>query len=129
MDTAYRYHDLFAAFLQRRLEQTNPDLLPELHRRAASAQASPEQAIHHLLAAKQWDEAANRIEQLGRVEISRRFVRRGLIDFILALPESVRRTRPWLYLILGIYYAGRGSMELAEDDVAAGTRPVSSGGR
>ena len=115
VDTAYRYHDLFAAFLQRRLEQSSPDLLPELHRRAAAAQASPEQAIHHLLAARQWDEAANRIERLGRVEVSRRFVRRVLTDFILALPESVRRTRPWLYLILGVYYAGRGAMEPAED--------------
>ena len=45
VDTAYRYHDLFATFLQRRLEQANPELLPELHRRAAAALATPEQAI------------------------------------------------------------------------------------
>ena len=34
VDSSYRYHDLFAAFLQRRLAQSSPDVLPELHRRA-----------------------------------------------------------------------------------------------
>ncbi len=114
LDTAYRYHDLFAAFLQRRLQQIHPELLQALHRRAAAAQASPEQAIRHLLAAELWDDAADRIEQLGRAEISRRFVRRGVIEFIQALPESMQRTRPWLCLVLGIYYVGRGTTEQAE---------------
>ena len=114
VDTAYRYHDLFAAFLQRRLEQSQPDLLPELHQRAAAAQASREQAIHHLLAAHQWEAAADQIEQQGRAEISRRFVRRRLADWILALPESVRQMRPWLYLVLGVYWVGRGTTEQAE---------------
>ena len=33
--TWYRYHHLFAGFLQERLRRERPDLTPELHRRAA----------------------------------------------------------------------------------------------
>ena len=113
VNSAYRYHDLFAAFLQRRLEQSQPDLLPELHRRAAAAEPTSEQAIYHLLAAKQWDDAADHIEQMGRLEVSRRFVPRRVIDFILALPEAVRETRPWLALILGVYYSSHNAREQA----------------
>jgi LuxR family maltose regulon positive regulatory protein len=56
----YRFHHLFGRLLLHELEQTDPDLVPELHRRAATwhrrAGAIPE-SIHHALAASDIDEA------------------------------------------------------------------------
>ena len=51
----YRYHALFAEAICSRLEATNPDLIPVLHRRASRWYADHdfvEQAIHHALAAQ-----------------------------------------------------------------------------
>ena len=50
----YRYHHPFQAFLRARVNDLQPDLAPELHRRAASAwieAGEPGQAVEHFLAA------------------------------------------------------------------------------
>ncbi len=62
----YRYHALFAEFLHQRLEQTHADLVPTLHYRASLWYAKhdrPTQAIVHALRAKEWQWAADLIEQ------------------------------------------------------------------
>jgi LuxR family maltose regulon positive regulatory protein len=49
----YRYHHLFADLLLHELRHTEPDVVPELHRRAASwhrARGLVSEAIHHALA-------------------------------------------------------------------------------
>ena len=49
----YRYHHLFGDVLQARLLDEQPDLVPELHRRAAEWYASEgeaEEAIRHAIA-------------------------------------------------------------------------------
>jgi LuxR family maltose regulon positive regulatory protein len=62
----YRYHALFAEFLRQRLEQTYADLVPTLHYRASLWYAKHDhttQAIVHALRAKEWQWAADLIEQ------------------------------------------------------------------
>jgi LuxR family maltose regulon positive regulatory protein len=62
----YRYHALFAEFLRQRLEQTHADLVPTLHYRASLWYAKHDrttQAIVHALRAKEWQWAADLIEQ------------------------------------------------------------------
>ncbi len=62
----YRYHALFAEFLRQRLEQTHADLVPTLHYRASlwyTKHDRPTQAIVHALRAKEWQWAADLIEQ------------------------------------------------------------------
>ena len=64
----YRYHHLFADVLRKLLDQTEPDQVPELHRRAscwfAENRLVPE-AIAHALAAGDAMRAADLIEQAG----------------------------------------------------------------
>lgn len=62
----YRYHHLFAALLQGRLRQTQPDMLPHLHHRAAvwyAAHDDVETAVEHALAAADNDLAARLLDE------------------------------------------------------------------
>jgi ATP/maltotriose-dependent transcriptional regulator MalT len=63
-ERTFRYHALFAAFLQQMLAREAPERLPELHRRAAEAQVDPAQAIAHYLAAGCWANAAGVVERV-----------------------------------------------------------------
>jgi LuxR family maltose regulon positive regulatory protein len=57
----YRYHHLFRDLLQRELEESEPDLVPVLHRRAAAwyeAHLDPEPALFHAHAAGDVDDEA-----------------------------------------------------------------------
>jgi LuxR family maltose regulon positive regulatory protein len=50
----FRYHHLFAQMLRSQLVRTEPEIVPDLHRRASAwhrAEGSPEEAIRHALAA------------------------------------------------------------------------------
>lgn len=60
----YRYHHLFADLLQHRLQQTQPECLPDLHRRASAwyeSQRHWSAAIDHALAAGDVERAAQLI--------------------------------------------------------------------
>ncbi len=64
----YRYHHLFADLLKARLKQAEPGLGAQLHLRAAewyAGQGLPLDAIHHALAAADYERAAGLIEQYG----------------------------------------------------------------
>jgi LuxR family maltose regulon positive regulatory protein len=57
----YRYHHLFGELLRHELERSDPELVPELHRRASlwySEAGAPSPAIRHALAAGEHDAAA-----------------------------------------------------------------------
>ena len=96
----YRFHPLFAEFLQDRLERQEAYDLASLHRRAAAWYAEhgllPE-AVQHSFAAGDADQAANLIEAqckelIGRGELT------TLMRWIEALPEEVIKARPQLGL-------------------------------
>lgn len=99
---AYRFHDLFAAFLRGRLAEESPDHARELHRRAAEAATDASQAIAHYCAAEYWEEAARVIEERGG-EFARQGMYRRLHDWIAALPTGMRDNRPRLLLLSGAY--------------------------
>ncbi|HYN90079.1 MAG TPA: hypothetical protein VER55_16210, partial [Ardenticatenaceae bacterium] len=64
----YRYHRLFADVLRERLQQTEPEQLAELHRRAGAWYARREmaaEAIDHLLAGGDFAGAARLVERAG----------------------------------------------------------------
>ncbi|MCQ3973771.1 MAG: hypothetical protein DPW09_10035 [Anaerolineae bacterium] len=97
----YRYHPLFADFLRAQLRLSQPELEPELHGRAAAwfvEQGLMDQAIGHALAAQNFEQAANLIEQV-MVEIL--WLRGELITFLnwlTALPDHWMSARPRLLL-------------------------------
>jgi LuxR family maltose regulon positive regulatory protein len=100
----YRYHGLFADFLRARLHQTQPDQVPELHRRASAwyeHNGHMTEAIDHALSAEDFERAAHLIEQAAEPILMRSEVATFLC-WVEALPDEVVRARPRLY----VYYAG-----------------------
>lgn len=91
----YRYHDLFAEFLRHKLQQVWPQLLPDLHLRAARAQSDPSKAVGHYLAAERWSEAAELIMQIGAEMFTRGYID-TLSRWINTLPAPVRESHPQL---------------------------------
>jgi LuxR family maltose regulon positive regulatory protein len=90
----YRYHQLFGELLLAELERREPELLSELHARAAAwceANGMPEVAIDHAQAAGDHDRVARLVATLtqpayaaGRVSTARRWLRwfedQGLVE-------------------------------------------------
>lgn len=101
--TWYRYHPLFADTLRHHLQRTQPDLVPELHRRASvwyEQQGFVAEAVRHALSAKDVDRAALLIEHIAKTMLGHGEIitLRGWME---ALPAEMVRGRPWL----GLTYA------------------------
>jgi LuxR family maltose regulon positive regulatory protein len=107
----YRYHALFAQFLQRQLLHKQPERLRELHRRAAEAQVLPARKVHHYLVAELWDDAVGLIEDVGREQLQQGFVHVPA-HWIEALP-IVQQQRPWMRLLVATMRVQRGQMSSA----------------
>jgi len=127
----YRYHQLFADVLRARLLQEQPELLPELHRRASvwcEDHDLADSAIRHAFAAGDVDRAAALIE--GQVPVVRRHRQEGKAQsWLNALPDETIQNRP----LLGVLSAGlllvAGDLEgvagrLDEAERALGTPPT-----
>src|SRR5207248_2909572 len=94
----YRYHHLFADAVRHGLWQREPDLLPELHRRASAwfeEQGLVPEAIDHALAAGAFEHAARQIEQVAWT-LSAQGVAQTVRTWLEALPDHVLRMRPRL---------------------------------
>lgn len=101
----YRYHHLFADVLKSHLEQAEPELLPELHRRASAwyqHQGVLTEAVQHALLARDGELAARLMDQTaffaslmaqGRPQL--------LLEWFRALPDLLVRAQP----LLCIYHA------------------------
>jgi LuxR family maltose regulon positive regulatory protein len=100
-EPVYRYHDLFAEFLQSRLRHTYPlATWRTLHLRAALAEGHPARRMHHLLQAEAWEEAAHFLLDIGT-----RYIEHGggdvVYGWIMALPDAILEQYPRLRLWLG----------------------------
>jgi LuxR family maltose regulon positive regulatory protein len=99
----YRYHSLFADFLQAHLQRTAPEQLPKLHRRAAAwyqGHGLPTEAINHALLAGDFDKAARLLEAVAEATLMRSEITTYL-RWVEALPDELIRARP----ILSLYHA------------------------
>lgn len=106
-EDTFRYHALFAEFLQVRLRRQMPENYHELHRRAAECEALPGRAIGHYLAAELWEPAAQVVERVGDQTIGE-----GVFDevrgWIETIPMSVRELHPRLIYLLGVCHLYKG---------------------
>ena len=98
----YRYHHLFAAHLQRRLERQSPCRKAELHRAASawfSAHAHLDEAVSHALAAGDTERAIELVERdaMWLVQQSAMSTLRVLVQ---RLPPEKLRDRPALQLAI-----------------------------
>ena len=112
----YRYHPLFAETLCTRLQQSSPDLLPVLHRRASAwhqEQGTLVDAVRHALAAADPEQAAYLVEAGYK-----RLVMRGelvtLHRWLDALPAGLVQARPRLCLASALALAYSGQREQVE---------------
>jgi LuxR family maltose regulon positive regulatory protein len=94
----YRYHRLFADLLLQQLQQTQPDLVPTLHRRASAwheHNGPIGAAIDHALSAGDSQLAVRLVEQAAEATFMRSEIA-TFLKWVAALPEDVVRTRPRL---------------------------------
>jgi len=109
----YRYHHLFADLLRRKLEQTHPALIKDLHRRAAQWFERNNfllDAIRHWIAADELAHVAKLVERAlgetwGTVEA------RILMRRVESLPESMLAEHPSLSAFLGWSWIWLGSRQ------------------
>ncbi len=100
----YRYHDLFAEMLHGQLQLQFPHLIPDLHRRAAAwyrRQNALAEAVRHLLAIEDWEDAASLIEDVGLRELAESGEDSRLLRWLQQLPETVvQRHKTLLFVYL-----------------------------
>jgi LuxR family transcriptional regulator, maltose regulon positive regulatory protein len=126
----WRYHQLFADLLRVRLQQHQPERVPELHRAAAAwceAQRLVDDAIRHALAAGDAVWAARLIEQhfdamLWRSEDP------TLRRWLQALPAALVGSRPRLCLIQAIAAIAVGQLEAGQSLLADAEGALAGGG-
>ena len=135
----YRYHHLFHELLTAELDRREPELIPELHRRAASwceANGLPESAIDHAQAAGDTDRVARLVWKLalpaygaGRVDTTRRWF--GWFEYqgLLGRYPEVAVLGAWLQALVGEPVAAERWADAAEHGPAAGTLPDGSTGQ
>ena len=75
----YRYHHLFTEFLNQRLRETQPDVIPELHLRASrwfEAEGLTDEAITQAISADDYERAVILIEQVAAsLVVTKGFIR------------------------------------------------------
>ncbi len=114
----YRYHHLFAQLLRHQLETNHgAEEVTRLHLRASrwyEDNKLPDDAVHHALAARDWDRGMNLI---GAESESR--LKRGewntLLSWFQAMPDEILRARPRLYSQYGNVLVTAGRLEAAEN--------------
>jgi LuxR family maltose regulon positive regulatory protein len=97
----FRYHHLFSQFLQKRLGDTDPSLVPALHHRASQwfhAQGMLEDAMFHAFASQEFryaatilDEACNDLFYQGQLP--------SLMNWVKQIPERILNEYPKIQLI------------------------------
>jgi LuxR family maltose regulon positive regulatory protein len=112
----YRYHHLFADMLRNRLVQIHPDIIPELHKRAAAwceQNQLIEQAIEHTFAVKGYDQVVRLLRQnYFQLMVASKF---SLIrDWVNSFPDDFIRGNPWLSLNYAWFLWNRGNRDAAE---------------
>lgn len=108
----YRFHALFAGFLQRELKKQDQTHYHILHLRASGLENTPGRAVEHLIAARQWQSAACQIEGDGEA-----FLEQGLQETVLgwihALPGDLVQQRYHLLFLKGLSELLKGDLEPA----------------
>src|SRR6266516_1584046 len=112
----YRYHNLFSDALRSRLMQTQPKLVPELHRRASMWYEQHRlfnEAVQHALKAPDFELAACLIERVGLVVGVGEQVH-TIVGWIHSIPEAFVRTRPTLCIYHAVALMFTNQLETAE---------------
>ena len=117
----YRYHRLFADLLRHRLDRVcEPKQVALLHAQASQwyeTNVFPADAVHHALAAHDWERAATLVQDLSGSLLERGEVM-TLLGWLRALPDEVVRARPQLCLECSWALILTGQLDAAESYLA-----------
>jgi LuxR family maltose regulon positive regulatory protein len=97
----YRYHHLFAEFLNQRLQEREPEKVLELHRQASLWFERNEfhtEAINHALKGEEFTRAAKLVESVGPMMMMRSEFDQ-LKSWLDAIPQEKVNSWPWLCII------------------------------
>jgi LuxR family transcriptional regulator, maltose regulon positive regulatory protein len=132
----YRYHHLFRDLLRAELQRREPELVPQLHRRAATwyeANGLPEVAIDHAQAGGDSDRVAGLVVTLtqpayaaGRVDTARRWLAWFEDQGLLERYPQVAVQGAWVQALVGQPAAAERWAAVAERGSATGTLPDGS---
>ncbi|MEO0564952.1 MAG: hypothetical protein AAF125_22795, partial [Chloroflexota bacterium] len=112
----YRYHHLFGDVLRSALAQQEPDTVGTLHRRACDWYAVndlPREAIHHALAAEDYERAADLIEQIWQ-EMDANYASGAWISQVQRLPDDLLQRSPVLCAGYGWTMIYEGAFDASE---------------
>jgi LuxR family maltose regulon positive regulatory protein len=112
----YRYHQLFADLLRVRLQQYEPGLEAELHRRAANWYAQNSysmEAVRHALHSGDYSFAADLIEEYS-LEMMWMNQIVTTVEWFKSLPPEVVKSRPLLVIYQAFMLARKGEFERVE---------------
>jgi LuxR family maltose regulon positive regulatory protein len=113
----YRYEHLFADLLRHQCETAyKTEQVAPLHRQASQWYEDnnlPYEAIHHALAAQDWENAAKLLNKHGKEkQVSGEFV--TLLNWLQQLPEEVLLVQPRLCLLYNAALQMTGSLDAAD---------------
>ncbi len=126
----YRYHHLFAEVLRSHLQQAEPTLVPELHRRASNwyeQHELPAEAVQHALAAPDVELAARLIEPIA-LPVTLHGQIYTVLGWMEALPEALIRTRPFLCVYHASLLTFTNQLEEAEARLQEAEQGAQEGG-
>jgi LuxR family maltose regulon positive regulatory protein len=115
--TWYRYHQLFSDLLRKKLRDTHPELLPDLHKNASKWFAEHDfipEALEHSIAAKDWNNAGLLVERTFMDRMNRGEDFATMLDRLKALPEEMICTRPSLCIMYAWMYSLNLQLDEAE---------------
>ncbi len=125
----YRYHHLFAELLRQRLGQTQPEWVPELHRRASvwhEQNGFLDEAIEHALHTQDFERAASLIEQHVD-EIWQRGEHTRLRRWLSGLSGELVDARPHLCILRAWDMFTHGQQDAAEQCLQTAERAIEAG--
>jgi LuxR family maltose regulon positive regulatory protein len=125
----YRYHHLFAEVLRSHLQQAEPLVVPELHRRASAwyeLHGFIVEAVQHALAAPDVELAARLIEPIA-LHVTLHGQIYTVLGWLNALPEALVRTRPRLCVDYALLLTFTNQLEAAEASLEEAERGIQEG--
>lgn len=99
--SAYRFHDLFGAFLRANLAAEPEAVAREYHRRAAQVETDPNQRVRHWIGAHEWAACVAEILRYAGQMLAAGG-NRHVQSWIEALPREVVEAEPWLAYWMGM---------------------------
>ncbi len=112
----YRYHHLFADLLRQRLHQSQPEKVSILHIKAGEwfkDQGFYQEAIKHLLAGEDYQNAAELIKAIG-FDMIQQGKHTTVVGWINALPEEFVKEHPYLCVLQARSLQLTGDLETSE---------------